>query len=59
VENFFLVQYVTPGSTDRTKKAAEIRGLFFPSTVKPHGGMAALQSAVGHCGERTHRKYRR
>jgi hypothetical protein len=33
-------------------------GLFALSTVKPHGGMAALRSAVGHCGERTHRKHR-
>ena len=32
--------------------------LFTLSTVKPHGGMAALQSAFGHGGERTHRKYR-
>src|SRR5258708_13616844 len=33
-------------------------GLFTLSTVKPRCGMAALQSAFGHCDERTHRKYR-
>jgi hypothetical protein len=57
VENFCVVQCATIRS--RPNRRTRINtGLFALSTVKPHGGMAALRSAFGHSAESTHRKYR-